>query len=37
MYYTAELRYTKLQILVQQLVLANLLNVAAQRCVVIDL
>jgi hypothetical protein len=37
MHYAAELGYIKLQILIQYLVLANLLNVAASSAVVIDL
>jgi hypothetical protein len=37
MHYAAELGYIKLQILIQHLVLANLLNVAAGSAVVIDL
>jgi hypothetical protein len=37
MHYAAKLRYIKLQILIQYLVLANPLNVAAGSAVIIDL
>ena len=37
MHYAAELGYAKLQVLVQQLLLANLLNVPARCSVIIDL
>jgi hypothetical protein len=37
MHYAAELGYIKLQILIQYLILANLLNIAAGSSVVIDL